>query len=79
MLVACMCAKSLPLCPTLWDLMARSCQAPLSMGFSRQEHWSGLVIEEQDKLPALGLEPLQLSFPQQWEVFVLPYAQFPMD
>ena len=48
------------------------------MGFSRQEYWSGLVIEEQDKLPALGLEPLQLSFPQQWEVFVFPCAQFPM-
>ena len=29
-------AKSLQSCPTL------SHQAPLSLGFSRQEHWSGL-------------------------------------
>ena len=27
------------LCPTLATV---ACQAPLSMGFSRQEHWSGL-------------------------------------
>ena len=30
------------LCPTLCDPMDCSYQAPLSMGFSRQEHWSGL-------------------------------------
>ena len=29
------------LCPTLYDPMDCSCQALLSMGFSRQEHWSG--------------------------------------
>ena len=28
------------LCVTLWTV---ACQAPLSMGFSRQEHWSGLL------------------------------------
>ena len=27
------------LCVTLWTI---ACQAPLSMGFSRQEYWSGL-------------------------------------
>jgi len=35
-------AKSLQLCPTLCDPMDRAHQAPLSLGFSRQEHWSGL-------------------------------------
>ena len=35
-------AKSLQLCPTLCHPMDRSLQAPLSLGFSRQEHWSGL-------------------------------------
>ena len=35
-------AKSLQLCPTLCDPIDGSPQAPLSMGFSRQEHWSGL-------------------------------------
>ena len=31
-------AKSLQSCPTV----CHPCQAPLSMGFSRQEYWSGL-------------------------------------
>ena len=35
-------AKSLQLCPTLCDPMDAAYQASLSMGFSRQEHWSGL-------------------------------------
>ena len=34
-------AKSLQLCLTLCNPMDCSCQAPLSMGFSRQEYWSG--------------------------------------
>ena len=32
---------------SLWTVV---CQAPLSMGFSRQEHWSGLPYS----LPATG-------------------------
>ena len=35
-------AKSLQLCLTLCDPMDVAWQALLSMGFSRQEHWSGL-------------------------------------
>ena len=35
-------AKSLQSCPTLCDPIDGSHQAPLSLGFSRQEHWSGL-------------------------------------
>ena len=35
-------AKSLQLCLTLCDPIDGSHQAPLSLGFSRQEHWSGL-------------------------------------
>ena len=35
-------AKSLQSCPTLCDPMDGSHQAPPSLGFSRQEHWSGL-------------------------------------
>ena len=35
-------AKSLQSCPTLCDPQMAACQAPLSLGFSRQEHWSGL-------------------------------------
>ena len=34
--------KSLQSCPTLCDPIDGSPQAPPSLGFSRQEHWSGL-------------------------------------
>ena len=32
-------------------------QAPLSMGFSRQEHWSGLPFPPPGHLPDPGIEP----------------------
>ena len=32
-------------------------QAPLSMGFSRQEHWSGLPCPPPGDLPDPGIEP----------------------
>ena len=32
-------------------------QAPLSMGFSRQEYWSGLPFASQGNLPDPGIEP----------------------
>ena len=35
-------AKSLQSCPTLCDPIDAVHQAPPSLGFSRQEHWSGL-------------------------------------
>ena len=35
-------ARSLQSCPTLCDPIVGSHQAPPSLGFSRQEHWSGL-------------------------------------
>ena len=39
---------------TLWTV-AR--QAPLSMGFSRQEYWSGLPYPPPGDLPNPGIEP----------------------
>ena len=39
---------------TLWTV-AR--QAPLSMGFSRQEYWSGLSFPSPGDLPDPGIEP----------------------
>ena len=33
-------------------------QAPLSMGFSRQEHWSRLPFPSPENLPDLGIEPV---------------------
>ena len=35
-------AKSLQSCPTLWDPIDGSLPGSSSLGFSRQEHWSGL-------------------------------------
>ena len=32
-------------------------QAPLSMGFSRQEYWSGLPTPSPEDLPDSGIEP----------------------
>ena len=37
-------AKSLQSCPTLCDPIDGSHQAPPSMGFSRQEYWSGVPL-----------------------------------
>ena len=41
-------------------------QAPLSMGFPRQEHWSGLPIPPPGDLPNPGIKPaspaLQVGF-----------------
>ena len=42
---------------TLWT-GAR--QAPLSMGFSRQEYWSGLLCPPPEDLPNPGTEPASL-------------------
>ena len=39
---------------TLW---AVACQAPPSMGFSRQECWSGLLFPPPEDLPDPGTEP----------------------
>ena len=33
-----------------------ACQAPLSMGFSRQEYWSGLPFPSPEDLPDPGIE-----------------------
>ena len=38
-----------------------ACQAPLSMEFSRQEHWSGLPFPPPGDLPILGIEPTSLT------------------
>ena len=51
------CAKSLQSCPTLYDLMQLACQAPLSMGISRQEYWSGLPFPSPEDRPDPGIKP----------------------
>ena len=38
-------------------------QAPLSMEFSRQEHWSGLPFPSPGDLPNPGIKPVSLMSP----------------
>ena len=49
-------------------------QAPLSMGFSRQEYWSGLPFPPPEDLPVPGLNPLLLC-PLHWQADSLPLTQ----
>ena len=40
-----------------------ACQAPLSMGFSRQKFWSGLPYPLPGDFPNPGIKPMSLTFP----------------
>ena len=44
-----------------WTIIAH--QAPMSMGFSRQEYWSGLPLPTPEDLPHPGIEPRSLASP----------------
>jgi len=45
-------------CLTLCDTMdGVACQAPMSMGFSRQEYWSGLPCSPSGNIPDPRIEP----------------------
>ena len=44
-------------CLTLATPWTVACQAPLSVGFSRQEYWSGLPFLSPGDLPDSGIEP----------------------
>ena len=48
------CFSRVQLFSTVWTAAH---QAPLSMGFSRQEYWSGLPFPSPGDLPNLGIEP----------------------
>ena len=50
----CLVAKSLRLFATPWTVAH---QAPLSMGFPRQEYWPGLPFPPPGDLPDPGVEP----------------------
>ena len=58
------------LCATLW---AVACQAPLSMGFCRQEYWSRLSCPPPRDLPDPGFEPTPLCI-LHWQAGSLPLA-----
>ena len=44
-------------CPTFATLWTVGHQAPPSMGFSRQEYWSGLPFPSPGDFPDPGIEP----------------------
>ena len=48
------CFNKVQLFATIW---AVACQASLSMGFSRQEYWSGLPCPPPRDIPDPGIEP----------------------
>ena len=61
---ACMHAKSHQSCPTLFNSVHCSArQAPLSMGFSRQDYWSELPCPPPGDLPDPGIKPVSLKSP----------------
>ena len=60
---ACMCAKLLQPCLTLVTLWTVAHQAPLSLGFSRQEYWSGLPCPPPGDLPDPGIESASFLAP----------------
>ena len=49
--------KVAQLCPTLCDPWTVAHQAPLSMGFSRPEYWSGWPFSSPGGLPNPGIKP----------------------
>ena len=60
----CVLGKVLQLCPTLCDPMdCVAHQASLSMGFSRQEYWSGLQYPAPGDFPDPGLKPVAPAAP----------------
>ena len=59
-LCACCYFSCVQLFVTLWTLVH---QAPLSMGFSRQEYWSGLPYPPPGDLPNPRIEPASLTSP----------------
>ena len=59
------------LCATLWTA---ACQAPLSIGFSRQEYLRELPFPSPGDLPNPGIEPRSLISYLHWQVCSLPLA-----
>ena len=60
--VVCMCLVAhVQVFATPWTI---ALQAPLSMGFPRQEYWNGLPFPPPGDLPDSGIEPTSPAFPE---------------
>ena len=64
----CICTHSRQTFATPWTI---ACQVPLSVEFSRQEHWSGLLFPIPGVLPDLGWNPHLLHL-LHWQAGSLP-------
>ena len=67
--MTCACTKLLQSCATL---RTAACQASLSMAFSRQEYWSGLLCPPPGDRPDPGIEPASLTSNLRWQAGSLP-------
>ena len=65
-LCLCLVTNSCPPLATPWTVVH---QAPLSIEFSRQEHWSGLPCPHPGDLPKPGIKPMSPAL----QVDALPY------
>ena len=63
----CECAKLFQLCLTLCDPMNH--QAPLFIGFSRQEYWRGLPCPPPGDLPDSRIELASVSYIGRWVLY----------
>ena len=57
-------------CSVLFISFGQPCQTPLSMGFPRQEYWSGLPFPSPGALSDPGIEPASPD----WQVDSLPLS-----
>ena len=55
--ICCYCCLVAKSCPTFCDPRTVARQSSLSMGFSRQEYWSGLPFPSPGNFPDPGVEP----------------------
>ena len=62
-IISCIFAYLLQSSPTFCDSMDQSHQAPLSIGFPRQECQSGLPFPSPGNLPVPGIEPVSIASP----------------
>ena len=57
------CSNSLQSCPTLCNPWTVARQASLTMEFSSQEYWPGLLFPSSRDLPDPGIEPVSPEAP----------------
>ena len=72
----CVCVRNSAMSNSLWPWTV-ACQAPLLIGFSRQEYWSGLPFPPPGNLPNPRIEPGLLHC--RWILYCLGHLGSPMS